>query len=148
MRLLIGLAVVGALAASAGAATDTERRVARAGVSVSLPGGWQVLDKRLTPCINPTERLVVRGKGALVMIQEGLRPLFRARQFELRPARFALRGEPTPLECCAPAPRAGWLFSFRDKGRGFYVYAYAGGAGTRVQVLDILNSLRVKPAAT
>jgi hypothetical protein len=145
MRLLIGLAVVGALAASAGAATDTERRVTRGGVSVSLPGGWQVLDKRLTPCVNPTERLAVRGKGALVMIQEGLRPLFRARQFKPRPARFTLRGGPSSIECCAPAPRAGWLLSFRDHGRGLYVYVYPGRPGWRAQTVGILNSLRVKP---
>lgn len=147
MRLLIGLAVMGALTCSAGAVID-ERRVERAGISVSLPSGWRVLDKRLTPCVNPVERLVLRRNGALVMIQEGLKPLFRARQFEPRPVRFALRGKPSPIECCAPAPRAGWLFSFRDRGRGFYLYVYPGRAGTGAETVEILNSLRVKPSSS
>jgi hypothetical protein len=144
--LAIGNAALGAVVAAlvAGAAAGGSTVITHAGISVSLPSGWRVLDERLTPCVNPVERLVATGNGALVMVQEGLRPLFTARDFDPRPLHFALRGKPSPLECCAPARRAGWLFIFRDHGRGFYVYVYLGHPGTRAQTIEILNRLRVK----
>jgi hypothetical protein len=148
VRLIAFLGALIVLLAASTAAPGNEPRptvVNRAGISVVLPPRWHVIGKRLTPCVNPVERLVMKGRGALVMVQEGLRPLFRPRHFEPRPTRLALRGRPSSIECCAPAPRAGWLLSFRDQGRGLYVYVYPGRRGWRAEALEILKSLRVKP---
>ena len=148
MRLATFVGVLIVLLAASTAAPGHERRptvVSRAGVSVMLPPRWHVVDGRLTPCVNPIERLVVRGNGALLMFQEGLKPLFRARQFEQRPARLALRGGPTSIECCAPAPGAGWLLSFRDHGRGLYVYVYPGRPGWRAETLRSSIASRSSP---
>jgi hypothetical protein len=148
MRLVTFLGLLTVLLVASTAAPGYERRptvVTRAAISAVLPPRWHVVHRRLTPCVNPVERLVVRGNGALVMVQEGLKPDFRAPRFEPRPAHFTLRGTPSPLECCAPATRAGWLLNFRDHGRGFYVYVYPGRPGWRAQTLRTLNSLRVEP---
>lgn len=120
-------------------------RYTAANLTVALPAGWRVVERRLTPCTNPIERLTVTGRGALVILQESLDPRRYIRRFSPRPSRFRLRGEPQPIECCAPTRRPGWFFDFRDRGRGFYVYVYVGRAGTRTEALAILDSLRVEP---
>jgi hypothetical protein len=120
-------------------------RYTTAGLSVSLPGGWHPIRRRLTPCTNPIERLTVFGRGALVMLQESLDPRRYIRRFRPRPRRFTLRGEPHSIACCAPSSRPGWFFDFRDRGRGFYAYVYLGEAGTRQEALAILDSLGVQP---
>jgi hypothetical protein len=102
-----------------------------------------MVHRRLTPCIDPTERLTVAGHGALVMLQERLHPA--GRELAPRPRRFELHGNPQYIECCTPLDRAGWVSNFGDKGRGFYVYVYLGRPGTRAQALAILDSLRVQP---
>jgi len=116
-----------------------------AGLTVTLPSGWRVVHRRLTPCVNPIERLTVTGRGALVMLQESLDPRRYIRRFSPRPHRVALKGKPQPIACCAPTRRPGWFFNFRDRGRGFYVYVYLGQAGTRAEALAILNGLQVQP---
>jgi hypothetical protein len=116
-----------------------------AGLTVTLRPGWRVVHRRLTPCVNPLERLTVTGRGALVMLQESLDSRRNIRRFSRRPSRFGLRGKPGPIACCAPTRRPGWFFNFRDRERGFYAYVYLGRAGTRADVLAILDSLRVQP---
>jgi len=118
-----------------------------AGLTVTLPPGWLVVHRRLTPCVNPIERLTLTGRGALVMLQESLDPRRYIRRFSPRPHRFALNGNPQPIACCAPTRRPGWFFDFRDRNRGFYVYVYLGQAGTRGEGLAILDGLRVQPLA-
>jgi len=132
--------------ATAGAGAAPDSRVvysdAQVGLSVSLPAGWHVVHRRLTPCTDPVERLTVAGRGAMVMLQErvggddGL---------PARPARFELRGAPQPMECCAPLDRGGWSVRFRDGGRGFYSFVYLGGRATRADALAIFDSLRITP---
>ncbi len=114
-------------------------------LTVTLPSGWRVVHRRLTPCVNPIERLTVTGRGALVMLQESLDPRRYIRRFSPRPHRVALKGKPQPIACCAPTRRPEWFFNFRDRGRGFYVYVYLGQAGTRAEALAILNGLQVQP---
>lgn len=116
-----------------------------AGLTVTLPLGWRVVHRRLTPCVNPIERLTLAGPGALVMLQESLDPRRYIRRFSPRPPRFGLGGKPEPIACCAPTRRPGWFFNFRDRGRGFYVYVYVGRMGTRAEALAILDSTRVRP---
>jgi hypothetical protein len=125
-----------------------EARSARynaAGLTVTMPRGWRVVHRRLTPCTNPAQRLAVTGRGALVVLLESLDPQRYIRRFPGRPRRFELHGQPEPIGCCAPDERAGWFFSFRDRARGFYGYVYLGAPGTRDEVLAILDSLRVQP---
>jgi hypothetical protein len=120
-------------------------RYTAAGLTVTLPAGWRVVHRRLTPCVNPIERLTLTGGGALVMLQESLDPRRYIRRFSPRPHRFELKGKPQPIACCAPTQRPGWFFNFGDQGRGFYVYVYLGQAGTPAEALAILNGLRVQP---
>jgi hypothetical protein len=112
---------------------------------VAVPAGWRVVDRRLTPCTNPIERITIAGRGAMVMLQESLDPRRHIQRFRPGPHRFRLSGKPQPLACCAPTGRGGWFFNFRDHGRGFYVYVYLGARGTRTQALAALDSLRVNP---
>ncbi len=138
------LAVLGLLAiAAAEPAQGGPSVVSRAGITATLPPGWQVVDRRLTPCSDPVERLTVVGHGAMVMLQERLAG---GRGFSPRPRRFELLDPPRSMECCAPLARAGWFLNFRDRGRGFYAYVYLGGTGTRAEALAVLNSVRISRA--
>jgi hypothetical protein len=141
VKVLAGLVVLGLLAASAaGGAVRRPTVVTRAGIKATLPSGWRVVDRRLTPCTDPVERLTVAGRGAMVMVQERIGS---DDGLPARPARFELRGAPRPMECCAPLDRAGWSVRFRDAGRGFYGFVYVGGPGTRAEALRILDGLRI-----
>jgi hypothetical protein len=148
-------AIVGALLAFALPASVPAHGIAPAprpatytslGLTVALPSGWRVVHRRLTPCVDPVERLNVSGHGALIMLQERLHPA--SGEFSPRPSRFELNGSPQHIECCAPFRRVGWVSNFGDSGRGFYVYVYLGQPGTRAQVLAILDSLRVQPRSS
>ena len=114
------------------------------GLSIALPAGWSVVTRPLTPCTNPVQRLAVRGRGALVQLQEALDKAY-VRRFPPRPTRFALRGAPHGIACCAPREARGWFIPFRDAGRSFYAYVYLGEPGTRREVLAVLDSLHVRP---
>jgi hypothetical protein len=107
-----------------------------------MPPHWRVVRRRLTPCIDPSERLTVNGRGALVMLQERRHP--SVGEFPGRPSKFEVRGAPSYMECCAPLARRGWMVRFEDSGRGFYAYVYLGGRGTRVEALELLDSLGVE----
>ena len=86
--------------------------VERAGITAPVPAGWHIVDKRLTPCTNPRERLTLAGPdGAMVMLQESLDPRRYIARFNPRPTRWHLRGQPRPIACCAPAWRAGWFIA-------------------------------------
>jgi len=52
-----------------------------AGLTVTLPPGWRVVHRRLTPCVNPIERLTLTRGGALVILQESLDPRRYIRRF-------------------------------------------------------------------
>jgi hypothetical protein len=116
-----------------------------AGLTITVPAGWHVVHERLTPCTNPLERLTLSGRGALVTLMETLDPRRYVRRYSPRPRRFALRGEPQWIACCAPLDRKGWFFDFRDNGRGFYAYVYLGQPGTKGEALGALDSLHIRP---
>jgi hypothetical protein len=142
IAIIIGLTALFPVGATAVPARQNLYRDARVGLSVRLPVGWHVVHRRLTPCTDPAERLTLRGRGAMVMLQE------RAAGdagFAPRPDRFTLRGKPHAMECCAPLVRPGWFLDFRDGGRGFYAYVYLGRRGTEAEALAILTSLRIRP---
>lgn len=137
---MLFFATAGGAAANPDWRTYTDDRV---GLSLRVPPGWDIVHRRLTPCVNPIERLTVAGRGALVMLQEALDPRRYIGRFAPRPRRSGLRAKPQPIACCAPSRRPGWFFNFREGGRGFYVYL--GGPATRSDALAILDSLRVRP---
>jgi hypothetical protein len=121
--------------------------VERAGITAPVPGGWHAIDKRLTPCSNPLERLTLAGPGGgMVMLQESLDPPRYIRRFEPRPPHWHLRGRAQPLVCCAPNRRPGWFMNFQDSGRGFYVYVYGRTERARRQALIILDGLSISPS--
>ena len=113
------------------------------GVSARVPPTWHAVSA-LTPCTNPIERLDVAGPGgALVMIQEAVGE-WDARDFPLRPRRFAVQGAPSFIACCdAPGHGKGWLLHFRTEGRMFYAYVYPGREHRVREALRVLNGLRV-----
>jgi hypothetical protein len=130
-----------ASAESGGAGSSLTLR-SRHGLAMLLPSSWHVVHRRLTPCIDPSERLTVAGHGSLVMLQERRRAV--AGEFPARPPSFELRGRPEFMECCAPLARRGWMLRFGENGRGFYAYVYLGGRGSETEALAILDSLRVE----
>jgi protein MpaA len=126
------------------------------GISGTLPPGWRVLHRRLTPCTDPQEVLAVSSfrvarrpkldsHGAFLLLEErhnstdGLRP---------RPAHFSLEGPPQGLTCCEPFRGAsGWPVDFQAAGRGFYGYAYVEAKADpqlRGELLEILEGLRYR----
>lgn len=108
------------------------------GLSVVLPPGARLTHHRFTPCTDPVERFSVLDGRAILTLEERLGP----EPAPPRPARFAVGGRPTPMECCAIEGRSGWSLHFRDHGRGFYAYLYPGG-GPAAPLLRMLDSLRV-----
>jgi hypothetical protein len=116
------------------------------GLRLWIPPGWHEVERRLTPCVDPVERLTVRGPGGgLVHIQESLASPRVVRRFPPRPQRFALRGRPTPIGCCAPTRRPGWFLHFRAGGRAFYAYVYGRTPQARRYAAQALGSLLVEP---
>ncbi len=129
-----------ALALAPAGASGTGARLARAhGLALPLPAGWHVVASRLTDCSEPTQRLAIAGDGALVVLQERVRG-GRA-QGPPRPRRFRATGKPSPMECCAVAGRAGWMFPFVDRGRELYAYVYPGRPGSTATALRALDGL-------
>jgi hypothetical protein len=90
-------------------------------------------------CTDPTQRLAIAGDGALVVLQE--RVGGGRAQGSLRPRRFRATGKPSPMECCAVADRAGWMFPFVDRGRELYAYVYPGRPGSTATALRALDGL-------
>ena len=70
---VVAAATTGAANGDAAGAEVTQ--ISRHGITVLLPPHWHGVDRKLTPCIDPSERLTVAGGGALVMLQERLRPV-------------------------------------------------------------------------
>jgi Zinc carboxypeptidase/Penicillin-insensitive murein endopeptidase len=147
----------------AGERTEAKvRRLAAGGVSIRVPMGWKAIDRRLTPCVDPAERLAVASSaldsgaslpddGVLVVLMERREKAsvrVELQQMTARPARFRSPGPPTPLACCAAVSGPGWLFPFADGGRTFYAYVFVGrGAGeeARRRALAVLDSVQVEP---
>jgi hypothetical protein len=135
--LALGLLLVSSDAASGDQWLRFEQR--DIGLSVRFPPGWHVIPHPLTSCIDPAEAIDIGGPGdALFMLQES-----GTRGLPLRPTRFRLVGEPSPLECCTPTSDPGWVISFQEHGRGFYAHLYPGNLDRRAEVLGILSSLQV-----
>jgi hypothetical protein len=139
------LVVLGALACIAVPATGDAATFRSARISVRVPTGWHVVHRRFANCINPAQRLALNGDGALVVVLETLDPRHYVRRFPARPRHFRVRGNPTPMECCAVHGRAGWALDFRAAGRGFYAFVYPGRPGSVTTALKALDSLRIRP---
>jgi hypothetical protein len=120
--------------------------VERSGIRALLPIGWRIVDERLTPCVDPIERLTIAGPGgALVMLQESLSARKYLDRFPAQPAAWDLHGRPQQIACCAPTNAAGWMTRFRASGRAFYVYVYALNPAARRDALSFLDSISVRP---
>jgi hypothetical protein len=128
----------------------------RWGYVISIPPGWQMAERSLTPSlIDPVEILTVAtfslrpGDGlcaalasiapdeALVTIQERGRGAYGSPSFPPRPARFradpTLPGQSTWPYCVAgddgpPIPMLDYWFGFGDAGRAFHVFVGIGEA--------------------
>jgi hypothetical protein len=116
------------------------------GLRMWIPPGWHEVERKLTPCANPVERLTVRGPGGgMVHVQCSLDSPRVVRRFPRRPERFVLRGRPTPIACCAPVRRPGWFLHFRARDRAFYAYVYGDTPKARRYASQALSSLLVEP---
>lgn len=146
LRTLASILLAAALTVGPASASGERYERPRLGLSVPVPAGWEIVRRPLTPCTDPVQRLALRGRGALVQIQERV-AADGLDGFPQRPVQFALRGGPRWLACCVPDERKdkGWMLAFRDGGRGFYAYVFLGSAGTRPDALSILDGLRVQP---
>ena len=116
-----------------------------AGLRMWIPPGWHEVERRLTKCVNPAERLTIAGPGGgMVHLQESLDPRRYVLRVPRRPAAFAPRGEPQWIGCCAPVKRRGWFVYFRDNGRGLYAYVYGTTFEAKWDAFAALNSLLVE----
>jgi murein peptide amidase A len=156
----VSAAVAVALAGIPGGGSS-EQRVTAAGLSMQVPSGWHVIDRKLTPCVDPSERIAVASSpveggrlpedGALVVLMERIdRASVRAelQRVSRRPASFRPRGQASPLECCSAVRGPGWLYSFAEGGRTFYAYVFAGRKAdeqTRREAFRALDTLGVEP---
>ena len=62
------LLVCAAVSVPAGGGTEGARVYSRYGLHVTVPAGWHGIARRLTPCVDPAQRLAVARRGALVMV--------------------------------------------------------------------------------
>jgi hypothetical protein len=153
MRRLVLIAfLVATVLAPAGSAGSARRVDAGDGVSAVLPAGWRLVDRSVTNCSDPAQRLLAttaRGKlhtryrvpprAALVLLMESKRGRVPA-----RPAKFHLPQLGNMGGCCEMPTGRGAELLFRDHGRRFIAFVYVGArSGARRDVLALLNSLRV-----
>jgi len=140
------------------------------GVTYSLPAGWHVASRSLTPhLVNPREvftagtgRLVAQDgrcaqmpSAALAAMTPGdvlvtVQERFGSEQgFPARPQRFTLVDQRSEAETCAgphPAFVSHWS-EFRDRGRAFHVLVAVGRNASRARVsaaLALLDSMRIQ----
>jgi hypothetical protein len=112
------------------------------GLAAEIPAGWRVVRRPLSACTDPVQRIALaRGDALVQIVEQASRDVHG---FPARPARFELRGSAEWLGCCPPADGKGWFIPFRDGGRGFYAYVYAGW-DRREEALRILDSFSVRP---
>jgi hypothetical protein len=169
---LVAAALLLGLAAAGRGTGGARRATGRAGLTIRLAPGWRLVQRRLTPLIDPAPRLalatfhvkptrhlcvcetpnvrVPRG-GAFVIVWEWLRPTPSAlrRLYPPRPARFTVtQNNPHWFECAGPS----WGTLFRAAGRAFQVDVYLGPAAdpsTRARIAAMLESLapsRARPS--
>jgi hypothetical protein len=73
-----------------------------------VPASWRVVDERLTPCVDPVERLTIAGPDRpMVMLQESLSARKYLDRFPAQPTAWDLHGRPQQIACCAPTNAAG-----------------------------------------
>jgi hypothetical protein len=116
------------------------RMLLAVGLSAFVPPGWHVAHPPLLePCTNPAPRFALaRSRRDLIEVQESLDAAYVER-FPARPRHFRVTGSPSFLACCAPKrAQKGWMLSFRDHGRAFYVYVY-GDVRSALRILDGLH---------
>jgi len=136
----VAILLLAALALAPVGESGMGTRLARAhGLALPLPAGWHVVASQLTDCSDPTQRLAITGDGALVVLQERVGD-GRAHG-PPRPKRFRVTRKASPMECCALADRAGWMFPFVDRGRELYAYVYPGRPGSITTALRALDGL-------
>lgn len=136
-------AVICGLSAVSPSTPSSGRVDAGHGLSIAVPPGWHISHRAFTPCSDPVERFSLISGKQVLMIQERLDP--GAAELSPRPARFRVRGTPSPMECCSIPGRRSWVLQFGDHGRAFYAYLYPGGRDPRT-LLNALDSLRATGA--
>jgi hypothetical protein len=145
---------------SAVASTPLRQVHLSAGITLQLPAGWRILQRPITGCYDPVERLVaatfpdsrlgtqnaIPKGGALVLVLED--HTNAASGFPLRPKQFQLPAKPGLLGGCCGIPNGpGYEFIFHTHGRDFEVFVYGGGnapANLVEQAISVLNSLRAQ----
>jgi murein peptide amidase A len=151
------LHLVVAAALAAGSPPPTHHFAVVHGISGTLPAGWRVVHRKLTPCSDPHEVLAVSSfrlgraarlapDGAFLLLEERADGSYD--RLPPRPSRFELRGRPSPLACCEPFRDPGWTVDFKEGRRAFYGYAYLGrraGPQLRHELLGVLDRLRIVP---
>src|SRR6478609_6724221 len=127
------------------------------GVTYSLPAGWHVASRSLTPhLVNPRE-VFTAGTGRLVAQDGRCAQMPSAALAAMTPGdvlvtvqeRFGLVHQRSEAETCAgphPAFVSHWS-EFRDRGRAFHVLVAVGRNASRARVsaaLALLDSMRIQ----
>jgi len=131
------LVAVGLVATSAQAQVHTHT-ISTDGVRITLPDGWRRAGL-LSDCSDPRQVLsLARGNDATILILERRDGSFPSR------STFRLSRRPTRFEgCCGQPTGPGYRFAFRDRGRSFYAFVYAGDRGNAARAAAVLDTLRV-----
>ncbi len=138
------------------------------GVGATLPPGWWASDRRMSSGIEPVFRLTVANRplvrtakdegpcyggvgkqiqpeAVVAILREAVGSDFKPARFSKRPERFVLpRRRPGQDNSCLGDHAT--LITFKDAGRGFYLWIAAGrdAPAARVkQLLTILNALTI-----
>lgn len=72
--VLVYLANLALALSGSSIAASVPATYSNAGLTVTVPSGWHVVHRRLTPCTNPLERLTLSGHGGLVTLVETSNP--------------------------------------------------------------------------
>jgi hypothetical protein len=151
------------------AATTDDEVWARHGLRVGVPEGWWASDRRLSTGVSPVFRLTLSDRplqrtrldqgpcyagirrqlgpsGVVAILREALGTDFEPGRFERRPARFP-RPERRSGDYGCLGDRSSAL-SFKEAGRGFYLWIAAGRRASEAKLdrlMESLDTMRIAP---
>lgn len=171
MRRLVGVLLLLLLLATVSSAqASSSTTFDRNGIKATLPSGWWASDRRMSnTAIEPLFRLTISNRplvrtakdegpcyggigrqiqpqSVVAILREAVGSDFKPSRFKKRPERFVLpKRQPGQDNSCLGDHAT--LISFKDAGRGFYLWIAAGrdAPTARIQqLLTVLNKLSIR----
>ena len=154
MRRILLVFVALAIAFSPAASPAANNHVLRiAGLRLVAPASWHLTREQLTECSSPTQVMAVTdahahvGRGAKLPREKTLVLFLEDRGYQGGGFPLRRRFRVHPLErmggCCEMPISTGFELTFRDQGRNFYAFVYAGKRANAEQAVAVLNTLVV-----